>query len=45
MHAIAPVFLKNVGRIEAPLLCTFFALLGQTLIERERRLAIKREEN
>ncbi len=43
VHEIAPVFLKDEGRIEA--LCTlyFLALLVQALIERELRLAMKRE--
>ncbi len=43
VHEIAPVFLKNEGRIEA--LCTlyFLALLVQALIERELRLAMERQ--
>ena len=43
VHEIAPVFLKNEGRIEA--LCTlyFLALLVQALIERELCLAMKRD--
>jgi len=42
--AIAPVFLKNEGRIEALFFLYALALLIQALIERELRLAIKREE-
>jgi transposase len=34
---IAPVYLHNAGRIEALLCVYFFALLAQTLIERETR--------
>jgi len=41
---IAPVFLKNEGRIEALFFLYFIALLVQALIERELRLAMKREE-
>jgi len=40
---IAPVLLKNVDRIEAFFLVYFLALLVQSLIERELRLAMKRE--
>jgi transposase len=40
---IAPVLLKNEGRIEAFFLLYFLALLIQTLIERDLRLAMKRE--
>jgi transposase len=40
---IAPVFLKNEGRIEALFFLYFVALLVQTLIERELRLAMERE--
>jgi transposase len=43
VHEIAPVFLKNEGRIEALFTLYFFALLVQALIERELRLAMKRE--
>ncbi len=43
MHEIAPVFLKNEGRIEALFTLYFLALLVQALIERELRLAMKRE--
>src|ERR1039458_581777 len=43
VHEIAPVFLKNPGRIEALFTLYFLALLVQALIERELRLAIKRE--
>jgi transposase len=40
---IAPVFLKNEGRIEALFTLYFLALLVQALIERELRLAMKRQ--
>ena len=40
VHEIAPVFLKNEGRIEALFTLYFFALLVQALIERELRLAM-----
>jgi len=40
---IAPVFLKNEGRIEAFFLVYYFALLVQALIERELRLAMERD--
>lgn len=43
VHEIAPVFLKNEGRIEALFTLYFLALLVQALIERELRLAMKRE--
>jgi transposase len=43
VHEIAPVFLKNASRIEAFFTVYFFALLVQALIERELRLAMKRE--
>jgi transposase len=43
VHEIAPVFLKNEGRIEALFTLYFFALLVQALIERELRLAMRRE--
>ena len=43
MHEIAPVFLKNTMRIEAFFTLYFLALLVQALIERELRLAMKRE--
>ena len=42
-HEIAPVFLKNESRIEALFTVYFLALLTQALIERELRLAMKRE--
>ncbi|MEW6747996.1 MAG: IS1634 family transposase, partial [Planctomycetota bacterium] len=42
VHEIAPVFLKNEGRIEALFTLYFLALLLQALIERELRLAMKR---
>ena len=43
VHEIAPVFLKNEARIEALFTLYFLALLVQALIERELRLAMKRE--
>ena len=43
VHEIAPVFLKNPSRIEAFFTVYFLALLIQALIERELRLAMKRE--
>jgi transposase len=43
VHEIAPVFLKNEGRIEALFTLYFFALLVQALIERELRQAMRRE--
>jgi len=43
VHEIAPVFLKDEGRIEAFFTLYFLALLVQALIERELRLAMKRE--
>ena len=43
VHQIAPVFLKNEGRIEALFTLYFLALLVQALIERELRLAMKRQ--
>jgi transposase len=44
VYEIAPVFLKNEGRIEALFFLYFFAMLIQGLIERELRNAMKREE-
>jgi transposase len=44
VHEIAPVFLKNEGRIEALFTLYFLGLLVQALIERELRLAMKREQ-
>jgi hypothetical protein len=41
---IAPVLLKNEGRIEALFTLYFLALLVQAIIERELRLAMKREK-
>jgi hypothetical protein len=41
---IAPVFLKNEGRIEALFTLYFLALLVQALTERELRLAMKCEK-
>jgi transposase len=43
VHEVAPVFLKNEGRIEALFTLYFLALLVQALIERELRLAMQRE--
>ena len=43
VHEIAPVFLKDTMRIEAFFTLYFLALLVQALIERELRLAMKRE--
>jgi len=43
VHEIAPVFLKNEGRIEALFTLYFLALLVQALIERELRLAMGRQ--
>ena len=40
---VAPVWLKDVGRIEALLGVYFFALLAQALLERELRQAMERE--
>jgi transposase len=40
--AVAPVYLKNVSRIQGLLAAYFFALLVQTLLERELRLALAR---
>jgi transposase len=44
VHEIAPVFLKNPGRIEALFTLYFLALLVQALIERELRLAMQRKK-
>jgi hypothetical protein len=44
VHEIAPVFSKNEARIEALFTLYFLALLVQALIERELRLAMKREK-
>ena len=41
--AIAPVFLKDVGRIEALFCLYFFVLLAEALLERELRQAMERE--
>jgi len=43
VHEIAPVFLKNEGRIEALFTLYFFTLLTQALIERELRQAMHKE--
>lgn len=43
VHEIAPVLLKDEGRIEALFTLYFLALLVQALIERELRLAMQRE--
>jgi transposase len=42
--AVAPVYLKNVARIQGLLTVYFFVLLVQTLLERELREAIAREQ-
>ena len=42
VHEIAPVLLKNPGRIEALFTLYFLALLVQALIERELRTAMRR---
>jgi hypothetical protein len=42
VHEIAPVLLKNPGRIEALFTLYFLALLVQALIEREPRTAMRR---
>lgn len=44
VHEIAPVYLKNEGRIEALFTLYFLALLVQALIERELRDAMKRAQ-
>ena len=44
VHEIAPVLLKNEGRIEALFFLYFIALLIQALIERELRRAMQREQ-
>jgi transposase len=44
VHEIAPVFLKNEARIEALFTLYLLALFVQALIERELRLAMKREK-
>jgi transposase len=43
VHEIAPVFLKNEGRIEALFTLYFLELHVQAIIERELRLAMKQE--
>ena len=43
VHEIAPVFLKNEGRIEALFFLYFMALMVQALIERELRQAMDRQ--
>src|SRR5258706_5895429 len=43
VHEIAPVFLKDEGRIEALFTLYFLALLVQALIERELRRAMARD--
>jgi len=44
VHEIAPVFLKNEGRVEALFFLYFIALLIQALIERQLRRAMEREQ-
>ena len=41
---IPPAFLKNVSRLEAFLFLTYIALTAHALIERQLRLAMKREK-
>ncbi len=43
VHEIAPVFLKNEGRIEALFTLYVIALLVQALVERELRQAMARD--
>jgi len=43
-YEVAPVYLKEVSRIQALLAVYFFALLVQTLLERELRQAMRRGE-
>jgi transposase len=43
VHEIAPVFLKNEGRIEALFTLYFLGMFVQALIERQLRLAMLRE--
>lgn len=43
VHEIAPVFLKNEGRIEALFTLYFLGILVQAVIEREIRVAMKAE--
>jgi transposase len=42
--AVAPVYLQDIGRIQGLLAVYFFVLLMQTLLERELRRAMAREE-
>ena len=42
--AVAPVYLKNVARVQGLLAAYFLVLLIQTLLERELRLALARTE-
>ena len=42
-YEVAPVFLKNVRRVQALLCVYFFALLTEALLERELRRAMARE--
>ena len=42
--AVAPVYLKDVGRIQGLLAIYFFVLLVQTLLERELRQAMARKD-
>ena len=44
LHEIAPVYLKDPGRIEALFTLYFLGLLIQCLIERELRMAMVREQ-
>jgi transposase len=42
--SVAPVYLKEVRRIQALLCAYFFALMAEALVERELRRAMQREE-
>jgi len=44
-YAVAPIYLKNVSRIQALLCVYFFAMLVQTLLERELRTALQKEND
>ena len=41
---VAPIYLKNVSRIQALLCVYFFAMLTQALVERELRRAMEKAE-
>ena len=42
--SVAPVYLKSISRIQAFLAVYFFALIVQTLLERELRQAMQRDK-